>query len=154
MPELFRGRCHCGNIEVTLESEKSPAALGVRACGCSFCAPRGARSASDNAGRATIRVADAAALSRYRFGEGTADFLICRVCGAYMGATFADDDGRAYVTLNSRFFARAAEFPAAGAAVAYDGESAEAKRARRRRLWTPLVDFRLGGEAAAQPGNQ
>ena len=144
MSNLFRGRCHCGNLSVSFETEKTPATLGVRSCKCSFCGPRSARSASDNAGRVSIRVKDEAALSRYRFGEKTADFLVCRTCGAYMGATFADDDGRAYATLNSRFFENADEFPAIGAHVSYAAEDAAAKRARRRRLWTPVAEFRIG----------
>jgi hypothetical protein len=144
MTNRFEGRCHCGNIALSFETEKTPETLGVRSCGCGFCAPRNARSASDNAGRVAIRVRDQSELSRYRFGEHTADFLICRTCGAYMGAMFTDDDGQAYATLNSRFFTRADEFPERGAHVSYATEDAAAKRARRRQVWTPVVEFRVG----------
>jgi hypothetical protein len=144
MSHAYRGRCHCGNLSLTFESGKTPAELGVRACGCSFCRPRGARSASDNAGRVSFRVEDEATLQRYRFGERTADFLVCRTCGAYMGAMFADDDGSAYATLNSRFFENADAFPEGGQHVDYAAEDAEAKRARRRKVWTPVAEFRVG----------
>ena len=144
MTELFEGRCHCGNLSVRFETGKTPESLGVRSCTCGFCGPRAARSASDNDGRAAIRVREADQLSRYRFGEGTADFLVCRTCGAYMGAMFTDDDGQAFATLNSRFFARADEFPERGAHVAYEAEDAAAKRARRRKVWTPVAELRVG----------
>lgn len=145
MTNRFESRCHCGNIELSFETEKTSESLGVRSCTCSFCGPRNARSISDNAGRVEIRVKDEAELSRYRFGERTADFLVCRTCGAYMGAMFTDDDGRAYATVNSRFFARADEFPERGAHVSYAAEDAAAKRARRRHLWTPVKAFTAGG---------
>lgn len=144
MTNRFDGRCHCGNISLVFETERPIQDLGVRACGCSFCSARGARTTSDNAGRVSIAVKDEAELSRYRFGLMTADFLICRTCGAYMGAMFTDENGQAYATLNSRHFERAAEFPDAGAPVSYDGETAEGKRERRRKLWTPVAEFRIG----------
>ncbi|MDP6659369.1 MAG: aldehyde-activating protein, partial [Candidatus Poseidoniia archaeon] len=93
MTQHHRGRCHCGNIRVLFESEKTAQALAVRACGCSFCRGHGARTTTDAEGSAEIEVADASRLSRYRFGLKTADFLICGNCGAYMGALFEDDDG-------------------------------------------------------------
>jgi len=145
MRNRFESRCHCGNIELSFETEKTPESLGVRSCTCGFCGPRNARSASDNDGRVSIRVRDESLLSRYRFGERTADFLICRTCGAYMGAMFTDDGGQAYATVNSRFFARADEFPERGAHVSYASEDAAAKIARRRLVWTPVAAFTVGG---------
>ena len=144
MTNLLRGRCHCGNISLVLETEKTPETLAVRACGCSFCSSRGARSTSDNGGKVRFEVKDEDQLSRYRFGLRTADFLVCRTCGAYMAAMFTDEDGRVYATLNSRHFERAVEFPTAGEAVSYEGETAEAKHQRRRKLWTPVAEFSTG----------
>ena len=144
MRNAFESRCHCGNLSLVFETDKAADELQLRACGCSFCGARGARTTSDNAGRVTIAVRDEADLSRYRFGLATADFLVCRSCGAYMGAMFTDDDGQAYATVNSRYFLRQAELPEAGRAVSYDGETADDKRQRRRRLWTPVAEIRLG----------
>jgi len=144
MTNRFDGRCHCGNISLSFETEQPTEALAVRACGCSFCSARGARTTSDNAGKVRISVKDESQLSRYRFGLMTADFLVCRSCGAYMASMFTDEDGQAYATLNSRYFERGDEFPPAGRHVSYDGETAEDKRRRRRRLWTPVSEFRAG----------
>ncbi len=144
MTVTHRGRCHCGNIEVTFESEKSPEELAVRACGCSFCRGHGARTTTDRQGSARIEVADASRLSRYRFGLETADFLVCGDCGAYMGALFEDDDGRSWTTLNTRYFERPEAYAANPGPVDYEGESAEARRARRREMWTPVAAMREG----------
>jgi hypothetical protein len=140
----YRGQCHCGNIEVTFESEKSPEELAVRACGCSFCRGHGARTTTDPDGSARIEVADAGRLSRYRFGLKTADFLVCGDCGAYMGALFEDDDGSAYVTLNTRYFENPEAYAANPGPVHYEGEPAAGRRARRRKMWTPVAAMREG----------
>ena len=81
-----RGGCHCGNIEVEYDSAIPAAEAAVRACQCSFCRKHQSRSVSDPAGAARIRVKEPGELSRYRFGHGTADFIVCRRCGVYVGA--------------------------------------------------------------------
>lgn len=138
MTVQHRGRCHCGNIRVLFTSERTPEALAVRACGCSFCRGHGARTTTDAQGGAEIEVVDPTRLSRYRFGLATADFLVCGNCGAYMGALFEDDDGRAYVTLNTRYFENPEAYAGNPGPVDYEAESAEDRRARRRKAWTPV----------------
>ena len=138
MARIYEGGCHCGAISLALESAKSPAELGVRECDCSFCQGHGARTTSDNAGRATIRLAEAGRLNRYRFGLHTADILVCNNCGAYLGAYFDAEGGQGYATLNTRYFAAAGEFPAANRSH-YQGETAEGRTQRRLGLWTPAV---------------
>ena len=44
---------------------------------------------TDPAGTAVIE-AEPGALNAYQFGLGTADFVVCNGCGAYMGAFFDD----------------------------------------------------------------
>ena len=141
MPETrsFSGRCHCGNVEVTFETDTAPERLTVRACACSFCRRHGVRTVSDPEGRARIAVHDPAKLSRYRFGLRTADFLVCRECGVYVGAVFTDGDGAAYTVLNINAFEAPGAFPQEPAVVDYGREAEAERRARRRAKWTPAV---------------
>jgi len=136
----FSGSCHCGNLSVQLDATKGAAELPVRQCGCSFCARHQPRYTSDPQGRVTVRVADEAQLSRYRFGLGLADFLLCRSCGVFVAAFEPGESevsGRAVVNLN--VLTRAALFTAEPVRTDYDAEDAAARRARRARAWTPAV---------------
>ena len=81
-----RGGCHCGNLRVTLLLTQEPAVVRLRACGCSFCRAHNTRTASDPDGFVSICAGDWAQVQFYRFGTGTANFVICRNCGVYIGA--------------------------------------------------------------------
>ena len=132
------GSCHCGNLEVTLVTGRRPDELTVRACGCSFCRRHAVRTVSDPDGRLEFVVHDPARLNRYRFGLGTAEFLVCRVCGVYVGALMAEGGaGRAIVNVHALQMPDA--FAAAAVPVSYDHEAEPERRARRRRLWTPAT---------------
>lgn len=131
----IQGRCHCGNISFELETALGDEDVRPRSCDCSFCSMHGAKTWSDPEGHATIRVADARALARYRFGLEVTDFLVCRTCGAYAGAVTLADDGT-WATLNLRL-TRFRDVDASGAH--YGGESADERNARRRRMWTPTA---------------
>jgi len=143
----FAGRCHCGNLEVTFETRQHPEDITVRACGCSFCRHHGARTGSDPKGRIAFVVHDPAALNRYRFGLGTADFLLCRTCGVYVGAIM-EDGGSAYAIVNVNTFDWPHPFEREGIPMDYGGESEAERRARRAAGWTPVVAFEA---AAPQP---
>jgi hypothetical protein len=134
---VLRGRCHCGAIELELTATRAPAELPVRLCACTFCRRHGPRYTSDPAGSVAIRVADAAALGRYRFGLALADFLFCRSCGTYVGAFEPGSPGRAVLNLN--VLDDAACFVAAPSTMDYDGEDEAARLARRARGWTPAT---------------
>lgn len=125
------GSCHCGAIRILFETEKP---LAPRACQCSFCRKHGARSVSDPDGAATLTLA--CDPIRYRFGGHTADYLICPRCGIYVGAT-AELEGGLFVTLNLNAFDDP-RLDLDAVPVSYDGESAEAKAARRCKSWTRL----------------
>jgi hypothetical protein len=127
------GACHCGNLSFVFETRRARAALAPRACDCGFCTRHAASCVSDPDGQATIVVREAAWLQRYRFGAATADFLLCRRCGVYLGATIARGD-MLRATLNLRATALR-ELPAAR--VSYRGESREERIARRLARWTP-----------------
>src|SRR5262245_54009530 len=114
------GSCHCGNLRVELETKLAPAEFQVRADQCSFCRRHAALSITDPQGHVSFRVADERALSRYRFGLRTADFLICTRCGVYVGAIFVEPDG-AWAVVNVNVLDDRAAFRSAEA-VSYDGE--------------------------------
>lgn len=60
--------------------------LPARACQCGFCRKHDSLYTSDPQGQMRFTVQDRAAIIRYRFASKTADFLICRRCGVYVGA--------------------------------------------------------------------
>jgi hypothetical protein len=76
---IYRGSCHCGAISAEYETD---APVRLRQDGCGFCSSRGVKSASDPHGRLTL--VSQLRLIRYRFGHGTADFLLCPACGTYV----------------------------------------------------------------------
>jgi hypothetical protein len=146
------GGCHCGNLALTFETARAPGELAVRACGCSFCRRHGVRAVSDPRGRVEFVVQDPLRLNRYRFGLGTAQFLVCRTCGVYVGALMADG-GSAYATVNINALEMPEVFPKAAAPVSYDRETATERRARRRTLWTPATVVETANLCqAAEPG--
>ncbi len=130
------GRCHCGNISVSLETRLAPEDLPLRECGCSFCRMHASRTTADPAGRARIAIRDPAEVSRYTWNLRTAEFLVCRRCGAYAGAVLREG-ARAWATLNTRLFEDQEPFRREAKPVEYQDESAEQRTARRKRLWTP-----------------
>ncbi len=129
------GACHCGAIEVVYRTRLPVGKLHVGRCGCSFCRIHGARTSSDSGGSLEISERSPGA-TRYRFGLRTADFLLCRGCGAYIAAAIDVDDG-AFATLNVNLLAERAAFDPAPPVVDYDGETEADRLARRRRQWTP-----------------
>jgi hypothetical protein len=129
----LEGACHCGKIRVVFETPRDPAVLEVRADQCSFCRRHGAKTVSDPEGRLTIRFAEPDVL-RYRFGAHTADFLVCRGCGAYIAAVMEDWAVLNAVGADIETFATRAAHP-----VDYDGETVDERRARRRERWTPVT---------------
>jgi hypothetical protein len=132
----LEGTCHCGNIAIVLETEQDPRELPLRACACGFCRRHGARTTSDPAGRARIGIQDGALASRYAFGLRTAEMVVCARCGVYCGAVLHEGD-RAWASLNANLFLDPA-FDRSAQSVSYEGETAEQRIARRKRLWTPI----------------
>jgi len=132
------GRCHCGAISVAVETPKAPAELPLRACGCSFCRKHGVRSTSDPEAGVTFTVADPGELQRYRFATRTAETLICRNCGCYVGAVIAID-GRLYGIANVNMLDDQAPFDRPAEAKSYDHQTADERIARRRVQWMPAV---------------
>jgi len=136
----YQGSCHCGAIRATLWATRPAPELQVRACQCSFCARHGAMTVSDPAGHAVIEI-ERAHLLRYQFATRTGVSLICARCGMYAGVML-QDAGKTWSVLNVRGLAMAAFKDRVAEPVVYDGESAQARIARRKAKWTP-TELRL-----------
>jgi len=136
--ECYVGGCHCGALGWRFYTDREPSDWAVRACQCGFCRAHGVQVTSDPEGTVEFFAAVPGALSRYRFGRHTADFLVCARCGVYLGAVTQTPQG-AYATLN----VNAMRFPPPGLpeakSISYDGESREQKSRRRALRWTPVT---------------
>jgi hypothetical protein len=141
-PHRFQGQCHCGAIRATLEATKPASELQVRACQCGFCTRHGAMTLSDPAGRATFEITRAG-LNRYRFGTRTGTSLLCARCGMYAGVVL-EDDGKVWSALNVRGLAVPEFKDRTAEPVVYEGESPEARIARRKQKWTPTELIFIG----------
>jgi hypothetical protein len=150
-PAVFSGSCHCGALGFSFQTALPLAQWSVRACQCRFCRTHGALTTSDPAGRLTFHVNDAAALQRYRFGLRTADFLLCRRCGVYLGAQIETARG-AFGIINALVMTSVPQPLPRAAPADYSTESTDERVERRERRWTPLAALVPGGprpEAAA-----
>jgi hypothetical protein len=133
---LHSGGCHCGVISVRLHLSRTPEQMNLRSCACAFCRAHATRTLSDRDGQADVAVSDWSLAERYRFGSRTADYLICRRCGVYVGAFCQTASGlRAVINVNC--LEDRAAFTQAPAAPDYDGETAEARLLRRDSNWMP-----------------
>ena len=136
-----QGGCHCGNLRLTLHLSQPPQDTRLRACGCSFCRAHSTRTTSDPSGSLDIRAASWSLVERYRFGSGTAEFLICRRCGVYIGAVCETAAGTRAVTNINSLEDRAA-FAQPPVPADHEGEALEDRLARRAANWTPTVIHR------------
>jgi hypothetical protein len=138
MPGSYAGACHCGALTFTYETALPRASWPVRTCQCSFCRLHSALTSSDPAGTLSFHASNLADLQRYRFGARSADFLICRRCGAYLGATIrAGASGHGLVNL--RALRPIPDDLCTPVPMNYDGESPAQRTARRESRWTPLA---------------
>jgi hypothetical protein len=132
----WQGRCHCGAIGFRYTTDREPAAWSVRACQCTFCRAHAAIATSDPAGRIEFRTERPERLVRYRFGLRSADFLICRDCGVFIGAVMASGD-RSFGIVNVNALSPIPVGVAAPQPMSYDGESADQRSHRREERWSP-----------------
>jgi hypothetical protein len=132
----FRGACHCGSIEVEFETASAAADLPLRACQCSFCRRHAAKTTSDPNGRLVVH-ADPQSIERYHFGFRVTDFVLCRNCGVYIVA-MSREGANERASLNVVGVAIAELAGRDAQPVNLDHETAESRRERRRKLWTPV----------------
>ena len=135
----YAGACHCQNIALRLDSDKTPAELPLRTDTCSFCNKHHAIYTTDPQGELHLAVSDTNAVERYRFGTKTADFLICKSCGVFVAA-YMPDSSLAVINVNV-LEARASFLQNELHIANLDAESLEQRLTRRRSRWTPVSSF-------------
>jgi hypothetical protein len=135
---IHQGGCHCGAIRLTYRSSMPAAEHALRACQCSFCRKHGSIAVSDPDGSVEIRIADEEKASRYRFGLGTADYLVCRECGVYVAAVMTKGGQSWSVTIVNALDDRA-DFTGPVEPVDFSLEDKDGRMERRRARWTPTV---------------
>ncbi len=133
---LLNGACHCGQVRISFESGLPLDEIELRACQCSFCRSRGAKTVTDPNGSLTIS-APLGELMCYRFGLKITDYLLCRMCGTYIAAVM-NDGTREIATLNAAGTMLEGLWEREAKPVHLEGETVEARRERRRRGWTPV----------------
>jgi hypothetical protein len=135
---LHTGGCHCGNIHVQLRLSRQPEQMPLRSCACSFCRSHGTRTVSDRDGTVEIASTDWSLVEHYRFGSATADYLVCRRCGVYIGAVCETSAGlRSVVNVNC--LDDRAAFTQSPSSPDYDGEATDARLERRATNWMPAA---------------
>ncbi len=79
----------------------------------------------------------------YRFGTGTAEFVICRRCGVYIGAIGETGTGTSAV-INTTCLDDRAAFTREPVPVDHDGEATDdrTRRSPRGQWWTPATVHR------------
>jgi len=92
----------------------------------------------DPHGSVKIWAEDWSLVEPYRFGSGTAEFLICRRCGVYIGAIGETAAGIRAV-INTTCLDDRAAFIGQPIPVDHDGEATDDRLARRSANWTPAT---------------
>jgi len=136
-----RGGCHCGNLRLSLRLSQTLADTRLRACGCSFSRAHNTRTTTDPNGSVDIHAADWSLVQPYRFGTGTAELLICKRCGVYVGAIGETASGTRAV-VNTNCLDDRAAFTRQPDPVDHDGEATGDRLARRAANWTPATIHR------------
>jgi hypothetical protein len=137
---LIRGGCHCGNMSFTLDWKPEPSEIQARACDCSFCTKHGGLWTSCPGGTLKLTVKDGSRVSRYAFGTKTAEFHICSACGIVPVVT-SRIDGREYAVVSVNAFEGVDPALVRKAPVTFEGESEDARLARRTRNWIRDVQW-------------
>jgi hypothetical protein len=137
VPRAYEGRCHCGAIGFVFHTAIPPKDWAIRACQCTFCRAHSALSASDPAGSLEFDEHMPGSLHRYQFGRKSADFLLCRHCGVYIGAMM-DSGSTRFGIINVRVLL-SLELPAPQP-MNYENEGSGDRIARREKRWTPIAD--------------
>ena len=137
---LIHGKCHCGNIALTLDWEGSTPEIPARACGCSFCVKHGGVWTSNPNAVLSVTVSDPALVSKYTFGTRTATFHVCSRCGSVPLVT-SEIDSHLYAVVSVNVLENIDQTWLRRAATNFEGESVESRLARRQRNWIPNVSI-------------
>jgi hypothetical protein len=139
MVELTGG-CHCGRLTYRLSVPVPVERLPVRACQCGFCTRNDAVWTSHPDGRLDVHLEDTDQMIRYRFGTGTAQFLVCGACGILVLAV-SHIERRDYAVVNLRSTESADLVRGDRTRTDFDGEGPDVRLTRRSRNWIPTVTF-------------
>ena len=140
---IITGKCHCGNISLSLLWEPEPTEIPARGCTCSFCIKHGGVWTSCPAGSLRVTVNDPLLVSNYTFGTKTAQFHVCAACGGVPLVT-SDVDGHRYAVVNVNTFEGVDPSLLRQCPVTFDDEDEEARLARRKRNWIGDVVYEEG----------
>jgi hypothetical protein len=138
----YLARCHCGALTAHYRTMLPTASWPVRACQCAFCTAHGALSTSDPTGSLNFSATQPDLLQRYQFGTRSADFLICRSCGVYLGAVMIQGAQR-WGILNVRSLQHPPTDLPAPQPMQYGAENTGERAQRRTARWTPLSNDSL-----------
>lgn len=130
----YSGTCHCGDLAVTFDSSKSAQELPVRQCSCGFCRRHNPRYTADRDGQVVLRWRREP--TRYRFGHGTADFVMCARCGVFALAAWRHEE-RWYAVLNTLILDQRDDFTAPARLMDFGAETPAVRAARRAASWIP-----------------
>lgn len=137
---LMQGNCHCGNIAFSLAWEPDPTEIPARACTCSFCTKHGGVWTSNPDAALRVVVNQPSLVSRYTFGTGTAEFLVCARCGIVPVVT-SRIDGHLYAVVNVNAFEGVDPTLLRRGSVDCNGEAEASRLARRKHNWIAKVDY-------------
>jgi hypothetical protein len=132
------GACHCRAIGFVYRAALEPHDWPIRACQCTFCRRHGGLSTSDPRGSLRFFEHVPGTLHRYRFARKTTDFLICRKCGVYIGATM-ESGGKGFGIINVRALHSVLDRLKEPQPMHYDSEGSGERVARREARWTPIA---------------
>jgi hypothetical protein len=117
--------------------------LPLRACQCGFCTRNDAVWTSHPDGELDVCLEAPDSVIRYRFGTGTAEFLVCGACGVLVLAV-SRVEGRDYAVVNLRSAPSVDLVRGDRTPTDFDGEGRDDRFARRRRNWIPTITFHEG----------
>lgn len=137
-PQSHEGACHCRAIGFVYRTSLAPEVWPIRACQCTFCRIHAALSTSDPHGSLRFNEHAPGAISRYRFGRKTADFLVCRNCGAYIGAMM-ESGSKGFGIINVRVLHSLLDRLPEAQPMVYEDEGLATRLARREGRWTPIA---------------
>jgi hypothetical protein len=130
--------CHCGALTARFRTALATSAWQVRGCQCSFCRAHAGLTISDPSGSLEFAAVHPEQVQRYRFGRRVTDFLLCRTCGIYVGASVAVPNGRFGVLNTHALRPIPANLPQP-VPMNYAAETLLEKQQRREARWTPLT---------------
>jgi hypothetical protein len=137
---VIHGRCHCGNVAFDLAWAGDAGKIPARACGCTFCTRHGGVWTAEPSASLTLQVRDPALVSHYAFETRTAEFHVCARCGVPPLVT-STIDGRVYAVVNVNCLEEVDPARLERAPASFEGETVEARLARRKRNWIGEVTF-------------